>query len=64
VDAARFEHVAALLDVQLREARWWRAACLLYFQSLSRLPFPPDIDPPEGRLADYLSHRDYYVPGI
>jgi alpha-glucuronidase len=30
IDAEQYEHVRQLLNIQAREARWWRDACLLY----------------------------------
>lgn len=32
VDAERFENVAVNFRIQLREAKWWRDACVAYFQ--------------------------------
>jgi alpha-glucuronidase len=64
VDAARFQHVQALLIVQEREARWWRDACLLYFQSFSGLAIPDEYEQPEKSLDEYRSMTHYYVPGI
>lgn len=32
VDAERFENVAINLRIQIREAKWWRDACIAYFQ--------------------------------
>ncbi len=64
VDAARFEHVKALLRIQEQEARWWRDACLLYFQSFSKLPIPPEYEQPAETLDYYVNLTHYYVPGI
>lgn len=64
VDSGRFEHVRALLAIQVREAHWWRNACLLYFQSFSGRLFPAELPAPEGTLAAYMNHEDFYVPGI
>lgn len=64
IDAGRFEHVRQLLKIQVHEARWWRDACLLYFQTFSGRPIPRELEPPEGNLETYRAHRDYYVPGI
>jgi len=64
VDPERFEHVAALLGVQENEARWWRDACILYFQSFSKLPLPDGIEPPRGTLDHYQTIQHHYVPGI
>jgi alpha-glucuronidase len=64
VDKARFEHVRALLKVQEKEARWWRDACLLYFQSFSGLPIPSEYEQPAESLEYYRNLTHYYVPGI
>ncbi len=64
IDDARDEHVRALLRIQEQEARWWRDACLLYFQTFSNLPIPPQYEPPEQTLDYYLNLTHYYVPGI
>ena len=63
VDDARFEHVRALLRIQEKEARWWRDACLLYFQTFSRLPIPPEVEQPAETLDYYKNLTRYYVPG-
>jgi alpha-glucuronidase len=64
VDSARFAHVSSLLRLQEKEARWWRDACVLYFQTFSRRPLPPGYEPAEKTLAEYKAIRHYYVPGI
>lgn len=64
VDAARFEHVRALLRIQEKEARWWRDACLLYFQTFSKLPIPAEYEQPAESLEYYMNLTHYYVPGI
>ncbi len=64
VDDARFEHVKALLRIQESEARWWRDACLLYFQTFSKQPIPPEYEQPAETLEYYENLTHYYVPGI
>lgn len=64
VDPARFAHVRTLLAIQEKEARWWRDACLLYFQTFSCLPIPPACERPEHSLDYYMKLTHYYVPGI
>ena len=64
VDEARFKHVRALLKIQEKEARWWRDACLLYFQTFSRLPIPAEYEQPAESLDYYRNLTHYYVPGI
>src|SRR4029077_18003720 len=63
-DPARAEQVRALLAVQEREARWWRNACLLYFQTFSKRPLPAGLPPREGTLAEYRAIKSRDVPGI
>jgi alpha-glucuronidase len=64
VDSARAEHVRALLRIQEQEARWWRDACLLYFQTFSKRPIPVNYEQPEHSLDYYMNLTHYYVPGI
>lgn len=63
VDRARFLHVRSLLVIQEKEARWWRDACLLYFQTFSGQPLPAGFEPPERTLEEYRRIVHYYVPG-
>jgi alpha-glucuronidase len=64
VDPARFEHVSTFLRIQEQEARWWRDACVLYFQTFSKRPLPPGYEAPEKSLEEYRALRHYFVPGI
>jgi alpha-glucuronidase len=64
LDEERFHHVNQLLSVQIEEARWWRNACLLYFQTFSGKPFPDEIEKPQGDLEYYKSLRFPFAPGI
>jgi len=57
VDPARHAHVRRMLVIQEQEARWWRNACLLYFQTFSRRPLPSSLPPLEGTLAEYMAIR-------
>jgi alpha-glucuronidase len=57
VDAARFGRVREFLRIQEAEARWWRDASVLYWQSFSRLPLPPGYEPPAHPLAWYRQLR-------
>ncbi|MDT7838607.1 alpha-glucuronidase family glycosyl hydrolase (plasmid) [Aquabacterium sp. OR-4] len=63
VDAQRHADVAAALVVQEREARWWRDACVAYFQSVNGLPLPEGTRPPEHPLAHYKGLRFPFAPG-
>jgi alpha-glucuronidase len=63
VDAERRDQVAAFLRIQETEAKWWRDACIAYFQSISQRPLPSGLSPPEHPL-DYYEALSYpYAPG-
>jgi len=63
VDPERHAEVTAYLAVQAREARWWRDACVAFFQSVSGLPLPAGTRPPEKDLAAYKALRFGFAPG-
>ena len=63
VDAERFAQVATFLGIQEKEAKWWRDACLAYFQTFSGKPFPPGFDPPEHSLDYYEALTFPFAPG-
>jgi alpha-glucuronidase len=63
IDPERHAQVSTFLEIQEKEARWWRDACLLYFQTFSKRPLPAGVEPPEHDLAHYRSIRKRYVPG-
>lgn len=64
IDDERFQHVQALLKIQEKEAVWWRNACLLYFQTFSKLPIPPQYEQPNQSLEHYMQLKFPYAPGI
>jgi len=57
IDTARFSEVASFLDIQAREAKWWRDASLLYFQTFSRMPIPARYEQPAHPLEYYKALR-------
>jgi alpha-glucuronidase len=63
VDRERFEKTSAYLAIQLREARWWRDACLAYFQQVSGHPLPDGARPPAHSLEHYKSLQFPFAPG-
>jgi alpha-glucuronidase len=63
VDKERFEQVNMLLKIQYDEAVWWRNACLLYFQTFSKLPIPANYQQPDKTLDYYKSLRFPFAPG-
>jgi alpha-glucuronidase len=63
IDATRYEQVTELLAIQEKEAVWWRNACLLYFQTFSKMPLPPGVEKPDQTL-DYYQHLEFpFAPG-
>jgi alpha-glucuronidase len=63
IDARRGSDVAQRLARQHVEARWWRDACVAYFQNASGLPLPPGARPPEHPLDYYRALRIPFPPG-
>ena len=63
IDDERWSHVAALLRLQERDARHWRDACLLYFQTFSRRPLPAGVEPPAHPLDYYEQIHLQHMPG-
>ena len=63
IDEEQFEHVNMLLAVQEKEAVWWRNACLLYFQTFSKMPLPAGVEQPNQTLEYYKGLRFQFVPG-
>ena len=63
VDEQRFNQVNMLLEIQLQEAKWWRDACLLYFQQFSKRPIPEEYAKPENTLEYYKNLKFPYAPG-
>lgn len=64
VDAERHQEVAQLLNIQLKEAIWWKDACMTYFQTFSNLPFPKEMETPKHDLEYYKSLQFPFAPGI
>ncbi|MEJ5351767.1 MAG: alpha-glucuronidase family glycosyl hydrolase [Melioribacteraceae bacterium] len=64
IDNERFEHVRMLLNIQLKEAVWWRNACVLYFQTFSKRPIPDELEKPDKSLEYYMNLNFPYAPGI
>ncbi|HWA30022.1 MAG TPA: hypothetical protein VG867_02935, partial [Rhizomicrobium sp.] len=53
VDTERFDLTDRYLAIEQKEARWWRDASIVYFQSLSGLPLPSGEAAPPYPLAHY-----------
>ena len=63
VDKERFHQVKQLLNIQYEEAVWWRNACLLYFQTFSKMPIPTNYEQPDRTLEYYKSIKILFAPG-
>lgn len=63
IDAERFEETAALLEIQEKEAQWWRDASIAYFQSVSKLPLPAGAKAPPQTLDDYKAIKFPHLRG-
>jgi alpha-glucuronidase len=57
LDAERFDSVRTYLRIQEAEARWWRDASVLYWQTFSHLPIPAGYEQPRRPLAFFLQLR-------
>ena len=63
IDDERFQEVTTFLRIQEKEARWWRDASVLYFQTFARKPIPAGFEAPEHTLEHYMNINNRYVPG-
>lgn len=64
IDVERYAQVKMHLEIQEKEARWWRDACLRYFQTFSKMEIPADLEQPKHQLDYYKSLSYPYAPGI
>ena len=53
IDPERHAEVSRKLEIQERDAIWWRDAVLLYFQGFSKRPLPADVEKPAHALDEY-----------
>lgn len=63
VDETRFKEVKMLLNIQHKEAKWWRDACLLYFQQFSGKELPKGVEKPTQTLDYFESLKFPFAPG-
>lgn len=57
VDRKRYEEQLWRLQRQADDAQWWRDACLLYFQTFSRMPLPQGSLPTVFTLQELQTFR-------
>ncbi|PIB27287.1 alpha-glucuronidase family glycosyl hydrolase [Maribacter sp. 4G9] len=60
----QYQEVKMLMDIQLKEAQWWRDASLLYFQTFSGTEIPEGVPRPKKKLEYYKSLKFPFAPGI
>ncbi|MFI1744888.1 alpha-glucuronidase family glycosyl hydrolase [Thalassobellus sediminis] len=63
VDSQRFQEMKMLLNIQYKEAKWWRDACLLYFQQFSKKELPQGVEKPTQTLDYFKSLEFPFAPG-
>lgn len=52
IDEQRFREVQSKLKIQSKDAVWWKDACLLYFQTFSKMPIPYELERPIHELKE------------
>ncbi|MCX8019200.1 MAG: alpha-glucuronidase [Chitinophagaceae bacterium] len=63
IQPAIYRQVSDLLERQLYEALWWRDACILYFQTFSKMPIPKPYEAPKQTLEYFKNLKINYAPG-
>ena len=64
VDRERFAETKAFLAIQEKEARWWRDASVLYFQTFAKRPIAQDsCGAPADTLEHFMAINNRFVPG-
>lgn len=63
IDPERHAQVATFLEIQEKEAQWWRDASIAYFQTFSGRPLPQGEAPPAHTLEYYESLEFPFAPG-
>lgn len=64
IDPERFSQVKTFLEIQHKEAVWWRNSCTLYFQTFSQKSLPAGLAKPDKTLEYYESLQFPFAPGI
>ena len=54
IDADIYADITSRLQIQARDAQWWKDGCLLYFQTFSKMPFPTDVEMPVHSLEELI----------
>ncbi len=62
IDEQEFNDEQMFLKIQEKEAVWWRNACVLYFQTFSKMPIAEGYEKPDKTLKYYESLYFPYAP--
>lgn len=57
IDSRRWSEVKEKLGIQENDARWWRDACVQYFQEFSGMPVSNEFEQPERPLEELKAIR-------
>ncbi|MBA4849997.1 alpha-glucuronidase family glycosyl hydrolase [Emticicia sp. BO119] len=60
IDKETFENVEGRLKIQKKEALWWRDACVLYFNTYSKMLIPSPLVPPTRTLDEVKKLVEIY----
>ena len=63
IDPRRHAEVTSYLLIQEREARWWRDACIAYFQSVNHRSLPQGVVAPALTVEQYRAMKFSFAPG-
>ncbi len=63
IDNQEWHSEQMYLEIQEHETVWWRNACVLYFQTFSKMPIPKGLEKPDKTLEYYESLRFPNAPG-
>ena len=64
VSPSQHNEVKMLMQIQLKEAIWWKDASLSYFQQFSKMAFPEGVEKPLNSLEYYQAIEHPFAPGI
>lgn len=57
IDEKRYKRQLTRFERQAKDAQWWRDACVLYFQTFSNRPLPPDSPKPMYSLEELMKYH-------
>ncbi len=52
-----YREIKDKLQIQVRDAEWWKDACVSYFQTFSGMPLPACVEPPVHSLEEMMNVR-------